>query len=581
MNYYTKNIKNVKGDTYSIGFITEDIDQALDTIYFTCRDKLSDDSNIIFQKSLGNGISLIEHTGNKYSYAIRVAPYDTEDVQAGVYYYDLEIGINDDIFTIMKGRFIIEQDVTINGEMPYDPELYIKTILDEINGEVIGTSVMDKSEYLIETKALIKDSLNNLGAELSGDDTFRSYVDIIDDLYDEFPKVTDEGTDITLSTHKGKMKIDLKGNTSQQTYTGRNITNFEYKTQNGSTFNGNDITVVNPTSASYISDNWNLRNDTSYSGKTYTVWTLANGTNSGNTTVSLNIGKTGNSYAFQMKFDGGTTKINEIRVGQITLGENEVFTNAYIYTSASVTANFTIKLMIVEGSYTAETIPPYEPYVGKIPAPNPNYPQDIHSVTGNNTIIITNNDNSESQTYSINLGSIELCKIASYQDYIYKENGNWYLHKEIGKAVLDGSEDFSTPNTISYSLQKSTYFSGIDTTTGINASILTSHFTKAGSSSSSVIGTFWVGTSFINFNYDNTDANVNTFKTWLYSNHVDIYYALATATNTQITNTDLIAQLEAILNATSYDPITNISSEYEENNAPFIINATALMKGGN
>lgn len=112
MNYYTKDIKNVRGDTYSIGFIVENINQELDTVYFTCRDKLNDDSNILFQKSLNNGITLTEQTEGKYSYSVRVAPEDTKYLQSGVYYYDLEVGINDDIFTIMKGKFIIEQDCT-------------------------------------------------------------------------------------------------------------------------------------------------------------------------------------------------------------------------------------------------------------------------------------------------------------------------------------------------------------------------------------------------------------------------------------------------------------------------------------
>lgn len=116
MNYFKKNIHNVRGDTYSLGLTVEDIDQALDTVYFTCRDNLNDNSSILFEKSLGNGITLTEHSGHKYSYAIRVAPADTRNLQAGVYYYDLQIGINDDIFTVMKGKFIIEQDNTWEEE---------------------------------------------------------------------------------------------------------------------------------------------------------------------------------------------------------------------------------------------------------------------------------------------------------------------------------------------------------------------------------------------------------------------------------------------------------------------------------
>lgn len=116
MNYFRKNINNVRGDTYSIGLTVEDIDQELDSVYFTCRDNLNDNSNILFEKSLNNGITLTEHSTHKYSYSVRIAPADTRNIQAGVYYYDLQIGINEDIFTVMKGKFIIEQDNTWEEE---------------------------------------------------------------------------------------------------------------------------------------------------------------------------------------------------------------------------------------------------------------------------------------------------------------------------------------------------------------------------------------------------------------------------------------------------------------------------------
>lgn len=116
MNYYRKNIKNVRGDTYSIGFKTEGFGQELDNVYFTCRDNLTDEGTILFQKSLNDGITLVDQTQDVYSYNVRVAPEDTRDIQAGTYYYDLQININEDVFTIMKGKFIIEQDCTWEEE---------------------------------------------------------------------------------------------------------------------------------------------------------------------------------------------------------------------------------------------------------------------------------------------------------------------------------------------------------------------------------------------------------------------------------------------------------------------------------
>lgn len=116
MNYYRNNIRHVKGDTYSSGLIIEDLGQDLDTAYFTCRDSLNDNSDILFQCSLDDGISLVDYDEEKdiRKYAIRVEPSKTKNLQSGTYYYDLEVGVNSDIFTIMKGKFIIEQDSSRN-----------------------------------------------------------------------------------------------------------------------------------------------------------------------------------------------------------------------------------------------------------------------------------------------------------------------------------------------------------------------------------------------------------------------------------------------------------------------------------
>ena len=112
MNYYNNNIRHVKGDTYSSAFTVENLEQEIETAKFTCRDSANDDSNILFEKTLDNGISQVEYDEENdiRKYAVRVAPEDTKDLQSGTFYYDLEIGVNGDKFTIMKGRFILEQD---------------------------------------------------------------------------------------------------------------------------------------------------------------------------------------------------------------------------------------------------------------------------------------------------------------------------------------------------------------------------------------------------------------------------------------------------------------------------------------
>lgn len=112
-----KNVTMVKGDTVSFGLEVMQTDsegnlvpfeEDLDTAYFTCKQNYTDLTSA-FQKSLGDGITKIG-TGK---YAVRIAPADTAKLEAGKYFYDLQIGVNGDIFTILKGILDIEQDVTV------------------------------------------------------------------------------------------------------------------------------------------------------------------------------------------------------------------------------------------------------------------------------------------------------------------------------------------------------------------------------------------------------------------------------------------------------------------------------------
>jgi hypothetical protein len=104
-----QNITMTKGDTLSFNFSVTDQNGdliVLDSAYFTCK-KIATEDTTIFKKALGSGISLLDDC-----YVVRVAPEDTKNVLAGLYFYDLQIGVGEDIFTILKGVFDIEQDVT-------------------------------------------------------------------------------------------------------------------------------------------------------------------------------------------------------------------------------------------------------------------------------------------------------------------------------------------------------------------------------------------------------------------------------------------------------------------------------------
>lgn len=172
---------------------------------------------------------------------------------------------------------------------------------------------------------------------------------------------------------------------------------------------------------------------------------------------------------------------------------------------------------------------------------------------------------SSASSYAEYKTPIELCKIGDYQDRIYKNNGKWYLHKEIGKAVLDGSEDWAIWKT-------NTFYSYFNEAMA-NEMCYCSHFVKVNQNQTLTNGIAFVsagGGVQINI-YPKQDFidNYGTlagFKNWLASNNPIVYYILATPTTTEITDTELINQLESI---ELIEGINNISSN---GNLPIIMN---------
>lgn len=105
------NLEMTKGDTLHFGIQIKDLGQEIDTAYFSVKNNY-DDETPIFRKSIGNGIELDHIEGNDYYYKVRVAPNDTKELEPKKYYYDLEINIGEDTFTIMKGILDVTFDVT-------------------------------------------------------------------------------------------------------------------------------------------------------------------------------------------------------------------------------------------------------------------------------------------------------------------------------------------------------------------------------------------------------------------------------------------------------------------------------------
>lgn len=108
-----KHITMVRGDTLSFGIVIEDDNGNpldIDSAFFTAKKNYTDDT-ILFQKKMGVGITKVADG----TYSVRVRPDETANAEAGNYFYDFQVGVNGDVFTIMRGVLELLMDVTIGG----------------------------------------------------------------------------------------------------------------------------------------------------------------------------------------------------------------------------------------------------------------------------------------------------------------------------------------------------------------------------------------------------------------------------------------------------------------------------------
>ena len=202
---------------------------------------------------------------------------------------------------------------------------------------------------------------------------------------------------------------------------------------------------------------------------------------------------------------------------------------------------------------------------------------------------------SDSQTYEVDLGELELCKIGNYEDKIFKaikgneiydslaseekatlDYGKWYLRKATGKVVLNGSETWfndALSSTV-YRFSTNTYtLNSIPYTYGKEDGY--SNYFKYLMQYSGSLDVERIYTNANNIICITSVATTNNdFKNWLSTHNTIVYYVLATPVN-ELFNDTIQDQLEDIYNnMLSYEGQTNVSQVNED--LPFNINSTAL-----
>ena len=376
--------------------------------------------------------------------------------------------------------------------------------------------------------------------------------------------VSDEGTSFTLSNtvEAGLTDARIKGDISQATVSGKNKiypTDLAQTTIGSVTCSVSDGLITfngGPSSGAVVLTNDVLFNLSGMAGKpAISVIPVSGSWTAG--AIGVRFYNSNNSQIFQQqeRYDGVYFNYNTLTDAQIAqIDHARIFA-----TNTGTFNNFQFKVMLTK-SNTLET--QYTDYVGGYDSPNPDYPQNVNVVTGTQTVTVLG-AGGQSQSYTIDLDTIELCKIGDSQDYIYKIGDDWYIHKETNKVTLTGAEDWTEWQSTYYTtaitdyatidnIPVSSYFIG---TTNVSGS--------SGVQDNSICFINQSGGTtprfYIRYPQKWATGQVTALKTWLGNNLPKVYYPLATAADTQISDAGLIAQLEAFRNLFTYEGNTSFT----------------------
>lgn len=529
----------------------------------------------------------------------------------------------------------------------------------------------------------------------------------------------DPSTSIELDGTVEAPFIDLKmyGDTFQQTYTGKNLlplTGFDYSSGGlTSTNNGSTVSISGTTTTEYATITGQTALGSTIPSGTDVTLSMTSALPAGVRLYMRIYGVVGSSYT-NLAIEDGETSVST------TLGRDFGRYQFLIRSTAGTTLNISNLGIQIETGSTATS---FEPYVGGTPSPNPDYPQDINVVTGEQTVAVNgknlfsalsatgttsgiewirnvnsitvtgssststawrfmdngvdfpefpsvipagtytlsvgsisgatsaqtlsfqfrDSDNTsiltgqrvgpgatsitvnltrdayyfrvsieglaqntpvdisyndimleagstatayepyQGQSYTVNLGSTELCKIGDKQDYIYQNNGEWYLHREVrhlSLLVADMNNNNSYPGWTNQTLlrediglRNNPLLSYTKYTSNLNDGSYNQQYNMSAVSinTTGTQNVVYLSKSYFDRVYGG-DWTQDYWKTTYPNLTFDLYYAIINIPEDEkITEQTLIDQLEAIIEGGSYNSKTYIKVTATEPNLPGLL----------
>lgn len=387
-----------------------------------------------------------------------------------------------------------------------------------------------------------------------------SKIDLITEIIDLLPKVSNEGESITLeNTARAKFtKFRIEGNSRQETTQGYNLYNIDEAlndvlkknddssytfTRTSSRF-AKAVNISIPANTDFVIDYSNVKLNGNYEGNILSA--VIKYTDDTDTTSSL--------YSTEEDKRGLRRYSKDIKSIQL-------------YLESSLTEGTSITFsdfMIYLGSSLSKT---YEPYTGGIPSPNPDYKSEIKNVKGNTNIKITDKNNEEQQEILFPL--VQGQKLMQ-GDYLVDDG----IHHKRKQVVLDGSDDEGwnynggnlSNNISAFTANISNLISVENTDTKVrvmcNKTIGLSASEATKLQKYNAIAVISDKRIYLCVQRSSFSTSPSTLKTWLQSNPITVEYELAEEEIETYTEVQKEAY-EQIKNAISYKGQTNIFSTNE------------------
>ena len=249
----------------------------------------------------------------------------------------------------------------------------IKRVVNNNADEMVNQIEFDELENTVDE---LENTVDEQNEEIEALQT--KVTNLEETVNSELEDGTAEGTEITVNDSAvADASLLPNGNIEQTQYEGNNF----FKPINSSSKNG--INFTNNNDGSYTFNGTATSNvsfyitNVGYSGGSYTLNANNKVSNSG---VRIQLETSQDNKILQLSNVDKYEVYNVVDINALSI----------IITSGTSLSNFVIYPQLLKGSYTSQTMPDFEPYVGGQASPNSTYTQPVHVLKGSNTLRIFN-----------------------------------------------------------------------------------------------------------------------------------------------------------------------------------------------